>query len=295
MATYDLSHGGRPQAWGNVGFAMLPSTEVGPYEFMEAAAHFRPTSFTINRYLWFADHGRMEPEATGSPALMHFLRNLRASGGDIMVGDKLKIITLPIDHVVERIFVRNDAEAAGFSFDLTIEDKDGNVVFEVGSYDLTLPHLHTNGANPPLITENFNLPVWVPAISAAQQAELTDQAEALVANLMVRLDAANASLTAAQNASTAADGDEGATVTADEQLAIDAAQDQVDTLTAQLAAAQAELADVPTATATSGYGMYLGHNHELVLTFTAIPAGRTVDDVKVRVAAQVNNPWLGAW
>ena len=263
MAKYDISHGGLPQTWGNVGFAQFPSREVGPYDFMEAAAHFRPTTLTINRYLWFGNpngyFAELDGEAQRSPALTHFLRNLRATGDDITTEDELVVITLPIDNVFERLFIRNMRSMPGFAVNLALQDQDGAVVHDFGTFDLSVPHLDRSAANPPVYTEGFIAPMIVPSVASAQAdaaAQALADAEAAVA------DPGNP--------------------TPEEQEAIDNAQAAVD--------AAAALVD-----AEGLYGRYLGHNHELVLRFTSIPEGESIDGVKLIVAAQVTNPWLGAW
>lgn len=312
MATYDLTKGGLAPDWPNRMYAELPSTEVGPYEFMEAAAHFRPTQLTINRYLWFGGnnyYANMDYEANHSPSLAAFMRNLRASGRTITTADVLRVITLPIDHVAERIFIRNMNPMPGFAINVTIRDKDEDVIFDAGTFDLSLPHLDFNPETG-AYTENTIQPIWVPSSTAASQDNAVEQAQAQLDALQAQLATAQTALTNAQAASTAAGGDAGATVTAAEQQAIDTAQAQVDTLTAQVDAAQDALneAQTPAAgTTDSGYGLYLGHNHELCIQFTAIPDGANplsgsclgggpcIDNLKLIIACQLNHPWLGAW
>lgn len=263
MATYNLTHGGIPNTWGNVGYAMLPGKEVGPYDFMEPAAHFRPTTFVVNRYMWFGNpngyYTELDDEAKASPALAHWLRNLRAEGGEVTTADKLKVIALPIDTVLKTVFFRNMKPAAGYTVKLTVQDKAGAVVHDFGSFDLSNPHLAVSDTLPAVYTEHTVMPMQMPSNSA------------------LAVTSATAALAAAEAAVVTP-----GSPTPTEQAAIDAAQAALDTAQAALEAQGAT-------------GFYLSHNHQLVVQFTAIPEGGSVDYTQFTVAAELMAPWLGAW
>lgn len=258
MATYDLTHGGVPRTWGNVGYAMFPSKEVGPYEFMQPAAHFRPNTFIVNRYLWFGGstyYTTLDAEAKQSPALAHWLRNLRADGADVTTADKLKVITLPIDTVFKTLYFRNLKASAGYTVNISVIDKAGATVHDFGAFSLASPHLDL-GADGKTYTEHTVFPLAMPSNAAVAQAARQAAYDAAVAN-------------------------GGSTPTTGQQSAIDAALAALNTAKA---AAEA---------AAPGY--YMGHNHELVVQFTAIPDGKGIDDTQFIVAAEMSAPWHGAW
>lgn len=266
MAHYDLSHGGLPRTWGNPGYAMLPSKEVNPYEAMAPSAHYRPATLMVNRYLWFGGdnyYAQLDGEATGSPALRHFLRNLRADGGDIANGDTMAVITLPIDHLLRCVYVRNMAATPGFAVQFEVWDKDQNIIQTFGPIDLGTPHLDKSAAVPPVYTEAF-----IPPFAMPSNGVVTATAE--LAEAQAALDEANEE-----------DPDY-----ADLQQAVEDAE-------AALAEAEAD---------GCCCGYYLGHNHELVMRVTGVPSGEpgddplpTIDDVKLIVAAELVTPWFGAW
>lgn len=266
MAHYDISHGGLPQTWGNPGYAMLPSKEVRPYDFMEPAAHHRPSTFMVNRYLWFGPedyYAELNVEAKRSPALTHFLRNLRADGRDIEVDDTFAIITLPIDNLLRCVYFRNLRSVPGFVVQLEVWNKDGDILQTFDPVDLGVPHLDKTATVPPTYTEGF-IPPW----SMPSNEAVTAQAE---------VDAA--------------------------QEALDSANPEDENygeLELALEEAQARLAEAGGCCC----GYYLGHNHELVMRIVSVPTDGdpgdddplpTIDDVMVMVAAELVSPWLGAW
>lgn len=209
MAIYDLSHGGLPHVTGNLSSGMFPSREVGPYEHMEASAHFRPNTFVINRHMYWTRLRPMEPAASGSQALEQFLQELRRGGNDIAVGDQLNVITLPIDYALERVYVRVDNPVVGMTFDLNVVDQNGTTVLPIAAgVDGGIEHLAYNSVTD-TYTEQF-----IPAFDV----------KAL----------------------------------------------------------------------NGGTELYMGHNHELQMVITGLPADG-IDKSQIRIAAEVSTPWMGAY
>lgn len=172
MAKYDVSHGGLPLTSGNVGMGHFPSKEVGPYEHMEASAHYRPTTFTVNRHLWWEDSAPMEYKATGSEALQHFLRELKAANKNVGTGDELTVITLPLDYELRNVYVRVDRPLAGLTFDLVVVDQNEAEVLTIASgLDGSVPHLgveYDPATQMTTYTENFIAPIDVKALNGGE-------------------------------------------------------------------------------------------------------------------------------